>query len=242
MEKTFHIRLDAATQTFSPAHFITFDSSQCEPIHGHDFHVALELEQSLSPAGYVVDFIPLNETLMEILKKLDHKTLIQGENPNIRFTMEEKEPEDAPDMVDWMSRVGGWLSSVNQYENGTEKQLTPDDYFQKMALMATDGMNLDEETPEKCVLESDSGKCEISNGMSPMSVELEVRYGSRRWVFPMEDCVILPIFNTTAELLAEYIAEQLAQCELLSAHRWTRLTVEVEEADGMKGTFTLKAE
>ncbi len=240
MEKIFHIRLDAVTQTFSAAHFITFDSSQCEPIHGHNFHVALELEQSLSPAGYVVDFIPLNQALMEILKKLNHKTLIQGENPKIQFTMEEKEPEDAPDMVDWMSRVGEWLSSVNQYENGTEKQLSSDDYFQKMALMAADGMNLKTETPEKCASEAMSRKHSISNGMSPMNVDLEVRYGSRRWVFPMEDCVILPIFNTTAELLAEYIAEQLAQCELLASHHWSRLVVEVQEADGMKGVYTLK--
>jgi 6-pyruvoyltetrahydropterin/6-carboxytetrahydropterin synthase len=34
---------------------------------------------------------------------------------------------------------------------------------------------------------------------------IRVRYRDREWVFPREDCVLLPIENTTAELLARYI-------------------------------------
>src|SRR6202048_759752 len=36
-----------------------------------------------------------------------------------------------------------------------------------------------------------------------------VRYREREWVFPREDCVLLPIENTTAELLAHYIGTRL---------------------------------
>src|SRR5262249_59915261 len=38
---------------------------------------------------------------------------------------------------------------------------------------------------------------------------VRVRYRDREWVFPRDDCVLLPIENTTAELLASYIARRL---------------------------------
>lgn len=267
MDKTFCIRLDEASQIFSAAHFITFDSMQCEALHGHDFHVTAELEQTLSPAGYVVDFIPFSETLQKIVKKLDHKIILQGENPKLKFTMEEIEPEEPEDLTNWMTKMNGWLSSVNQYGDDAEKTMTPDDYFQKMAQMVGEMTDEESAEPEKekdglsendfsafftNLQEKEAGQnslnsnvqdqktCGISNGMTAMKVELEVRYGSKRWIFPMEECVILPIANSTAELLAEYIAEQLAHSELLLGGKWTRLLVEVEEAPGMKGICTLR--
>lgn len=39
--------------------------------------------------------------------------------------------------------------------------------------------------------------------------EVTARFAQRRWVFPREDCALLPIANTTAELLARHIAGQL---------------------------------
>src|SRR3954468_16966171 len=36
--------------------------------------------------------------------------------------------------------------------------------------------------------------------------EVEVTFEDRRWVFPRGDCVLLPVANTTAELLARYLA------------------------------------
>ena len=39
--------------------------------------------------------------------------------------------------------------------------------------------------------------------------EVEVTFEDRRWVFPREDCVLLPVENTTAELIARWIGEQL---------------------------------
>src|SRR6185436_3502430 len=42
---------------------------------------------------------------------------------------------------------------------------------------------------------------------SPRSIR--VRYKDREWLFPRDDCVLLPIENTTAELLARYIGERL---------------------------------
>ena len=39
--------------------------------------------------------------------------------------------------------------------------------------------------------------------------EVTALFENKRWVFPVEDCVLLPIANTTAELLASYIGERL---------------------------------
>ncbi|MEQ8855596.1 6-pyruvoyl tetrahydropterin synthase family protein [Gimesia sp.] len=39
--------------------------------------------------------------------------------------------------------------------------------------------------------------------------EVEATFEERRWVFPREDCILLPIANTTAELIAHWIGQEL---------------------------------
>lgn len=39
--------------------------------------------------------------------------------------------------------------------------------------------------------------------------EVQATFRERRWVFPRQDCVLLPVENTTAELLARYIGQRL---------------------------------
>ena len=43
----------------------------------------------------------------------------------------------------------------------------------------------------------------------PGEHEVEVTFEERRWVFPRGDCIILPVPNTTAELLARYLGQRL---------------------------------
>jgi 6-pyruvoyltetrahydropterin/6-carboxytetrahydropterin synthase len=50
--------------------------------------------------------------------------------------------------------------------------------------------------------------------------EVEVRFRERRWVFPRGDCRLLPIANTTTELLARHIGHQLL--DRLEARTGTR--------------------
>jgi 6-pyruvoyltetrahydropterin/6-carboxytetrahydropterin synthase len=60
-----------------------------------------------------------------------------------------------------------------------------------------------------------------------------VRYRDRSWSFPRDECALLPVANTTAELLADYIARRLRerfQEKGLPAPRVLR--VEVEESFG----------
>jgi 6-pyruvoyltetrahydropterin/6-carboxytetrahydropterin synthase len=64
-----------------------------------------------------------------------------------------------------------------------------------------------------------------------------VHYKDRQWLFPRSDCVLLPIENTTAELLARYIAQRLAD-DLRRHHGFVPhvLRVEVEENIGQSAT------
>jgi 6-pyruvoyltetrahydropterin/6-carboxytetrahydropterin synthase len=74
---------------------------------------------------------------------------------------------------------------------------------------------------------------------SPRSVH--VRYRDREWLFPRDDCVLLPIENTTAELLARYIAQRLLD-ELQRQHNYRPevVRVEVEENVGQSATCELR--
>ena len=67
---------------------------------------------------------------------------------------------------------------------------------------------------------------------------VHVRYKDREWQFPREDCILLPVENTTAELLARYIGQRLLD-DLRRQHSYTPhvLRVEVEESFGQSATY-----
>jgi 6-pyruvoyltetrahydropterin/6-carboxytetrahydropterin synthase len=65
--------------------------------------------------------------------------------------------------------------------------------------------------------------------------EVTARFEERRWVFPASDCVLLPVANTTAELLAHHIGEQLLAALAEHGFRPTSLEVSVDECEGQEG-------
>jgi 6-pyruvoyltetrahydropterin/6-carboxytetrahydropterin synthase len=73
--------------------------------------------------------------------------------------------------------------------------------------------------------------------------EVHARYKERHWSFPRGDCVLLPIENTTAELLARFIAGRLL-VDLRERHRFIPdlLRVEVEEGPGQMAIFEQRRE
>jgi 6-pyruvoyltetrahydropterin/6-carboxytetrahydropterin synthase len=63
-------------------------------------------------------------------------------------------------------------------------------------------------------------------------------FGQPTYVFPKRDCVLLPIPNSTAEMLAQYLGSQMR--EELVAGGYTHLTsleLEVEENYGQSATY-----
>lgn len=70
--------------------------------------------------------------------------------------------------------------------------------------------------------------------------EVTVTFESKRWIFPSEDCKILPIANTTAELMAGYIADELRRrTKPKFGDQITGLMVAVDENRGQWGVVEI---
>ena len=70
---------------------------------------------------------------------------------------------------------------------------------------------------------------------------VEVTFRERRWVFPRGDCILLPVANTTAELLACSIGLHLREkLEALTGEPIEVLRVEVDECFGQLGVCELR--
>ncbi len=66
--------------------------------------------------------------------------------------------------------------------------------------------------------------------------EVTATFEEKRWVFPIEDCALLPITNTTAELMARYIADELKQAtQAKFGDEIEKIVVAVDENRGQWG-------
>jgi 6-pyruvoyltetrahydropterin/6-carboxytetrahydropterin synthase len=64
--------------------------------------------------------------------------------------------------------------------------------------------------------------------------------GKPRYVFPMRDCALLPIPNTTVEMLAQLLTERLrAELESAGVRNVTAIEMEVEENFGQSAVYRL---
>src|SRR5262245_23172570 len=70
---------------------------------------------------------------------------------------------------------------------------------------------------------------------------IHVSYRDREWLFPRDECVLLPIENTTAELLARYLARRLLDdLQRHHGYRPAALRVEVEESFGQSAVYEVR--
>jgi 6-pyruvoyltetrahydropterin/6-carboxytetrahydropterin synthase len=76
--------------------------------------------------------------------------------------------------------------------------------------------------------------------VSPRDSEIEVRLDDRRWIFPKDDCLLLPLANTTTELLAQHVGERLLAALADAGVKTTgRVRIEIAEGDGAVGVCEL---
>jgi len=70
--------------------------------------------------------------------------------------------------------------------------------------------------------------------------DIEIFYKDQRLVLPRRDVILLPLLNTSTELLAEYIAGKLKRRlrQRFPGARLRRIEVGVEESRGQKGRFS----
>lgn len=158
--RSFRVSVEKDYLVFAAAHFITFAGHRCEPLHGHNYRVAVSLEGALDEESwYVVDFSELKRIMRQLCDEIDHKVLLPLRNPKL----------------DVRERDG---SVTVAYE------------------------------------------------------------GKPRYVFPVEDCALLDIPNTTVEMLAQFLAERVrVALGELGVRTLTAIELEVEENFGQAATY-----
>jgi len=89
---SWKIVIERGNLGFAAAHFITF-GGLCEPLHGHNYGVSVELVGALTHDSYVFDFVALKDISRALCKAWDHRFLLPLRNPNLRLTETDAEWE-----------------------------------------------------------------------------------------------------------------------------------------------------
>lgn len=143
---------------FSATHFTIFSEDRAEKLHGHNYHVSINIKfkDIDEDTGLTVEFSELKNEIQKLCDLLDEKILIPAESPFL---------------------------SVGEVEEN-----------------------------------------------------IEVRYNSKLYSFPKEDCEILNTTNTSSECLAKWFYDEL----LSSFHKFSikNFMVTIEETSGQSVTYT----
>lgn len=94
---------------------------------------------------------------------------------------------------------------------------------------------LTDEIDHKVLLPLESDIVKVSKQGESVAVAVD---GRPRYLFPAEECVLLPVPNTTVEMLARYLASRIkAELDRAAAVRLSIIEVEVEENFGQSATY-----
>lgn len=75
----YRVRVERNRLKFAAAHFATF-GGECEPLHGHNYAVTLEVAGTLTEDAWVCDFATLKAIGRQVCDELDHKFLLQRQS------------------------------------------------------------------------------------------------------------------------------------------------------------------
>lgn len=94
---------------------------------------------------------------------------------------------------------------------------------------------LTDEIDHKVLLPLENPKVQVREAGDTVSVAVA---GKPRYVFPRGDCALLPLPNTTVEMLAQYLAGRVREALLRSGEVGLKaVEVEVEENFGQSATY-----
>jgi 6-pyruvoyltetrahydropterin/6-carboxytetrahydropterin synthase len=82
--ESWSIVLEKEYFKFSCAHFLIFEDGSKERLHGHNYHVQVEIEGDLSDKGLVIDFLDAKPVVRELCDSLDEHWLVPGEHPELK--------------------------------------------------------------------------------------------------------------------------------------------------------------
>ena len=81
MDESWSIDIYKEYFKFSAAHFLIFPDGEAERLHGHNYHVQVEVESALTQHGLVLDFKLVKPIVRELCNQLDEHFLVPGEHP-----------------------------------------------------------------------------------------------------------------------------------------------------------------
>src|SRR4051794_11469286 len=73
------VRVERNRLRFAAAHMATF-AGDCEPLHGHNYDLFVEVEGDLTDESWVIDFGVIKGLARELCERLDHRFLLQRES------------------------------------------------------------------------------------------------------------------------------------------------------------------
>ena len=92
-----------------------------------------------------------------------------------------------------------------------------------------------DEIDHRVLLPTENPKLQITQQDGAVHVAYE---GTPRYVFPASDCALLPLPNTTVEMLARYLANQVMESlDTLGVVHLSSIELEVEESFGQSATY-----
>jgi 6-pyruvoyltetrahydropterin/6-carboxytetrahydropterin synthase len=95
------VTVERGTLRFAAAHLTTFEG-QCEPLHGHNYDVIIEVEGDLTEDSWVIDFAKLKSLAAALCDQLDHRFILQRDSKALKIDEDEAR---------WRVRFGerGWV-------------------------------------------------------------------------------------------------------------------------------------
>ena len=115
-----------------------------------------------------------------------------------------------------------------------EGDLTPDRWVIDFSVLKRYVREVCERLDHRFLLQRDSALLEIREDADGWTIV----FGERRYHFPAADVMVLPIENTTAELIAQWLCERVVEALEAGGHsNRARVEVEVEEMPGQGGSY-----
>ncbi len=84
------LRIAGDKLTIACAHMLS-KHDKCARIHGHNYQIEVEIEGDLNESNMIIDFGLFKKGVSEILKELDHKTLLPENSKDFSIKTNEKE-------------------------------------------------------------------------------------------------------------------------------------------------------
>jgi 6-pyruvoyltetrahydropterin/6-carboxytetrahydropterin synthase len=73
------VRVERNRLRFMSAHMATWEGA-CEPLHGHNYQLTVEVEGHLTPDSWVIDFSLIKRIARERCDQIDHTFLLQRDS------------------------------------------------------------------------------------------------------------------------------------------------------------------